>query len=131
MRLSEMLFFTMNYAYFLAKLKSKHIFVQNTSFLQRITHTFSKTQVFTMKNTTLSKPALLGAGWAGSGHSATVSDFSHKPCLMGVLNCGCEQKGNERVERPPPANPGLERELGRELGRHVPASTKINETRAR
>ena len=80
-----------------------------------------------MKNTTLSKPALLGAGWAGSGNSATVSDFSHKPCLMGVLNSGCEQKGNERVERPRPAN----HKCKRVLKRHVLASTEINETRAR
>ena len=70
-------------------------------------HTFSKTSVFTMKIITLFKPVLLAAGWAGSGNSITFSDFSHKPCLMGVLNCGCEQKGNERVERPRPANPVL------------------------
>ena len=46
---------------------------------------------------------------------------------MGVLNSGCEQKGNERVERPRPAN----HKCRRGCGRHVPASTKINETRAR
>ena len=57
-----------------------------------------------MKTITLSKPVLLAAGWAASGNSATFSDFSHKPCLMGVLNCGCEQKGNQRAEHAPPAD---------------------------
>ena len=43
---------------------------------------------------------------------------------MGVLNCGCEQKGNERVERALPANHKSKRVLERVLGRGVLTAPK-------